>query len=87
MTNSYVANTGETFTDADVLRWAADVEQGFQASDVEPTVPRAWEQELRPMVSLTVRVPAAMLDQIRTRSRNPSSFVRTALAQALNQAS
>lgn len=87
--SGYVAADGTRFTDEDVLRWAEDVENGFADSEVNPTASRAWEVEAEPMVSLTVRVPAVMVDRVREvqkrRGSNVSQFVRAAIAGELQR--
>lgn len=56
----YIADTGETFTDEDIERWADDVEAGFVNSVVEPVDGRPWEVEKEPMVAKSIRAPRSL---------------------------
>lgn len=84
---TYIASTGESFTDADIERWALDAEQGFPNSIVEPTTPRAWEHESQPMISRTFRVPETLWNLVEARAKQEhvttSAWLRKVLASQL----
>ncbi|MFC5369378.1 ribbon-helix-helix domain-containing protein [Arcanobacterium bovis] len=65
----YVAASGEKFTDADILQWAQDAENGFPDYDFEPVDGRPWEVKTEPMVTKTIRVPVSLWNRIEQQAR------------------
>lgn len=79
----YKMASGETLTDADIERISKEFEDGSWEGHLERIHqgPAAVSDE--PLVAVTVKFPASMVEAIDHKSRNRSDYIRRAVAATL----
>lgn len=83
----YIASDGTVLTDELVDQLAAEAENGFANSVLEPTPGRPWETEREPMRSHAIRMPDTLWELIERKAKSlhltTSEYARQSLAQGL----